>query len=40
MPIADLMDVVAVEVHDAPALDVLEPDAVAGSERIEARRGQ
>ena len=40
MPIADLMDAVAVEVHDPPALDVGEPDAVARRERVEARRRQ
>jgi hypothetical protein len=38
--IADLVHVVAVEVHHAAAFDVGEPDAVAGSERVEARRRQ
>ena len=40
MAVADLVHVVAVEIHDPPALDVLEPDPFARGERVEARRGQ
>ena len=40
VPIADLVHVVAVEVHHAAAFDVGQPDAVAGGERVEAGRGQ
>ncbi len=38
VPVADLVDAVAVKIHVAPALDVLEPDAGRGGERVEARR--
>ena len=40
MAVAHLMDVVAVEIHDAAAFDVGEPHALAGGERVEAGRGQ
>ena len=40
MPIAHLVDVVAVEIHHAAAFDIGEPDSVAGGERVEARGGQ
>ena len=36
--IADLMHVVAVEIHDSSAFDIFQPDAVAGLERVEAWR--
>jgi hypothetical protein len=37
---ADLMHAVAVEVHVAPALEILEVDAVGSDERVQARRGE
>ena len=40
MAVAHLMDAVAVEIHDAAAFDIGQPDAFAGRERIEAGRRQ
>ena len=36
--VADLMHVVAVEIHDSSAFDIFQPDAIAGLERVEAWR--
>jgi hypothetical protein len=40
MPVADLVHVVAMEVHEAPAFDVGQPDAVGFDQRVEAGRRQ
>ena len=38
MAITDLVDVVAVEVHDPPTLAIFEPDAIRRHEGVQARR--
>ena len=38
MPVADVVDVVAVEIHVAPARDVLHPDPFGFGDRVEAGR--
>ena len=40
IPVADLVNAVAVEVHETPALDVLDPNPLGVLEYVHARGGQ